>query len=310
MKKILSFAGSCVIAAALASSGLTANINQSAGTTSGEFLRIGAGARPAGMGEAYAAMASDVYSLYWNPAGLAQVRSSEILMAHTMWYLDVSHEYVAYVRPLGGNKGAVGVSVTYLMTTFEKRNGDTEAADSSGNVGDMAVGVSYGRTLIGGIGGGITAKYISSKLDTYNASAMAFDVGFKKALPFWNEKITAGLAISNLGGSLKYIANPVAIGTIADLGLASKNVYKNLSLALDVRTVLNGNSDPSFNAGGEYVFKCTDQITLSPRFGFMTGGSRLTAGFGFSWEGYQLDYAFSPHADLGTSNRISLSAKF
>ena len=36
------------------------------------FLRIAAGARPAGMGEAYVAIADDATASHWNPAGLGQ----------------------------------------------------------------------------------------------------------------------------------------------------------------------------------------------------------------------------------------------
>ena len=41
------------------------------GTTTANFLEIGIGSGPSAMGEAYVAVANDVSSIYWNPAGLS-----------------------------------------------------------------------------------------------------------------------------------------------------------------------------------------------------------------------------------------------
>ena len=41
------------------------------GTTAANFLEIGVGSRATSMGDAYVAVANDVSSIYWNPAGLA-----------------------------------------------------------------------------------------------------------------------------------------------------------------------------------------------------------------------------------------------
>ena len=45
--------------------------NTAYGTTSAEFLLLGAGARGAALGGAFAAIATDVSALYYNPAGAA-----------------------------------------------------------------------------------------------------------------------------------------------------------------------------------------------------------------------------------------------
>jgi hypothetical protein len=287
-----------------------ASIGSTAGTTAGEFLRLGAGARAAAMGEAFGAVADDVYSLYWNPGGLANIDGRQALLAHTMWFMDVNHEYAAYAQKLPGNLGAAGISVTYLMTSFEKRSGDTDSADSSGNVGDMAVGVTYARPLVYGINGGVTAKYISSTLDADTAVSAAFDIGLQKRLPFWGERVNLGLSVLNLGGSLKYISDAVAIGNTFDLGVAVRDAYiKNLKFAVDYRMMLNSTSN-SVNAGIEYAWQAAPDITILPRAGFESQNSSLTAGFGFCWKQYELDYAFLTHADLGTANRISFNLKF
>ena len=47
--------------------------NTAFGTSSAEFLLLGAGARGTALGGAYAALATDVTALYYNPAGVAQM---------------------------------------------------------------------------------------------------------------------------------------------------------------------------------------------------------------------------------------------
>ena len=55
-------------------------ISSQAGATnfSNEVLAIGVGARALGMGGAFAALADDSTAVYWNPAGLPQVKNVEI----------------------------------------------------------------------------------------------------------------------------------------------------------------------------------------------------------------------------------------
>src|SRR5690348_3174315 len=79
----------------------------------GEFLDFGAGARPLGMGGAFTAVADDVDSLYWNPAGLATFRSSQVTFQHAPEPLDTSYQYMAYAQPVYA-LGSIGIGVVTL----------------------------------------------------------------------------------------------------------------------------------------------------------------------------------------------------
>ena len=59
------------------------------GTTTANFLEIGVGSRATSMGDAYVAVANDVSSIYWNPAGLSHVTNSSALFSIQPWLVDI-----------------------------------------------------------------------------------------------------------------------------------------------------------------------------------------------------------------------------
>ena len=54
-------------------------------TTAVPFLLIVPDSRASGMGEWGVALADNAWATYWNPAGLAFQKGSEIAMTHTNW---------------------------------------------------------------------------------------------------------------------------------------------------------------------------------------------------------------------------------
>ena len=52
------------------------------GTVGGQFLKLGVGARAAGMGASFVSVADDASSVFWNPAGVARVTRNVIAVNH------------------------------------------------------------------------------------------------------------------------------------------------------------------------------------------------------------------------------------
>ena len=50
-----------------------AQLPEEAETAGASFLKFGMGARAVGMGEAFTSISGDISSVYWNPAGLAEL---------------------------------------------------------------------------------------------------------------------------------------------------------------------------------------------------------------------------------------------
>jgi len=85
-----------------------------AGRYAGDFMMIGAGAKPLGMGGAFVAVASDGSTIYWNPAGIAQIRQSELTAMHAFLYNGLaSYDNITFCQPLP-NQVTIGVNVTIL----------------------------------------------------------------------------------------------------------------------------------------------------------------------------------------------------
>src|SRR5437879_656420 len=84
--------------------------NTAYGGTSGEFLLLGAGARGAALGGAYAALATDVTSLYYNPAGLAQMVRPALMVSTYSYVANTRYSWVGVAMPLGGGARAIGLS--------------------------------------------------------------------------------------------------------------------------------------------------------------------------------------------------------
>lgn len=80
----------------------------------GEFMAIGVGARALGMGGAYVAVANDITSGYYNPAGLAKLNYPQISLMHAEQFGNlVNYDYAAVAIPFGSDM-SFGISAMRL----------------------------------------------------------------------------------------------------------------------------------------------------------------------------------------------------
>lgn len=82
----------------------------------GEFLKIPVGARAVGMGGAFAAIADDATSPFWNPAGMVYLPYKEGFLQHAEKFGSlVNHDFGSVVWPMKNgdvNRSAIGVSIS------------------------------------------------------------------------------------------------------------------------------------------------------------------------------------------------------
>lgn len=285
---------------------LAAPASRAAETAS--FLDIGVGARALGMGGAYTALADDVNSLYWNPAGLAKLKKREFTASHAEMFESTRLDFLAYAHPT--SQGTLSAGLTYLSQgKIEGRDGlgrPTAGYDAS----DAAVSAGYARKLeFAEVGASV--KYIRSHIGSAEAQTIAADVGAKREIG----NVVVGVALRNLGPGLKFQDQRNDLPLRLAAGAAYKFTGGHAAAAELVNGPRGAGTDAAF--GGE--FQAVKNLYL--RGGYttrtaITGGSGfdvargLTLGVGFRSEKWSLDYAVLPSGELGRSHRFSLGARW
>jgi len=170
------------------------------GTTAAQFLKIEIGARALAMGGAFVATANDASASYWNPAGLAQLRSKEITVQQVNWLADMDLKYGGIAVPL--NDHTIGLSMTFMdygewdVTTIDAPEGTGEKFGAQ----DIALGLSYAYNLTDRFAFGANVKYISQRIWHMSASAIAFDIGTLFETQFKGLRI--GMSFTNFGSKM------------------------------------------------------------------------------------------------------------
>ena len=299
-----------------------ADIHDDAGTVGAAFLKIEAGSRPAGMGGAFAGLANDVNSVYWNPAGLTAVGERQFTAMQNFSIADISNQFLGYAQKFS-DRGTWGASFLGAFTEIERRRRPTEEPDSTTTVGGFAAGLSGAYILSPKLSVGATAKTISQQLDVEDSIGAAADVGM--LLRVVDNKLSVGLAAQNLGFLDTGENLPMNVRTgiayrtrtqpIPDSGRQPQDLF---SLAADVNYPIVGGF-PTFHLGAENWFY--NILALRVGYSFSQGENPkngLTAGFGLRRVGeaslenvnFQFDYAFVPDQAVGNAHRVSLLLRF
>lgn len=188
--------------------------NTAYGTTAAEFLLLPATARGAALGGTYAALANDLGSLYYNPAGLALMERPGV-MANTMNYLaSTSYTYGAFGVPFGGGSRAFGISVTTFGFSNQPVYTVEDPQGASGrvySVRETAIGATYSQQFSDRFSAGLTAKYVNDQLGDVSGGAFAVDFGTNFHSSLGGRAIRAAFVITNLGTNLRHSGDPLEV---------------------------------------------------------------------------------------------------
>ncbi|MBN2407507.1 MAG: PorV/PorQ family protein [Elusimicrobia bacterium] len=279
----------------------------SVGTNRAEFLLIGGGARPAGMGEAFTAVADDVNTISYNPAGLGTISDVQVSLMHNEWIYDLGYEYAGLACGLG-EIGTAGLEVKYLHTPDIMGRGLNGKETHEFSVYSMAATMGYGRKVKEDLLLGANIKIIREKLEKEKATGLAVDIGSLYDMPVGDNRLRFGVVLQNFGPGMKFVEDREPL----PLNLKAASSYRMLENSLILACDLNISE---FNGtyvgfGSEY---CLKNIAVA-RVGYKTDGSlersaRINLGLGFVWNDYKFDYTFVPFDDLGQTHRFSLAVK-
>lgn len=277
-----------------------------AGTSALQSLKSDAGARAAGMGGAFTAIADNPSALFWNPAGIDNIDQHTASFMHTSGLEGITYDGAAYVAPLANMH--VGAAIQHVSYGSMDELDSVGVRTGSFSPVDDVVMISAARTF-GMFQAGAAVKYISSKI-TATATAYAADAGV--LMPLLNRRVHLGLSIQNVGTQVTYIQESASLPMIVRGGVSAR-VLPSLLLALDGAKA--NDSDLRLSAGVEYT-RALGIVTVANRVGYTdaakdTGGTNgFTLGAGVDVNGYVIDYAFVPYGKLGATHRVELSLRF
>ncbi|NTV51931.1 MAG: OmpA family protein, partial [Candidatus Firestonebacteria bacterium] len=272
-------------------------------------LLVGVGTRVTAMGGAGAALADNLDSLYWNPAGLGRVNDAWVEFAHGSLIQDVSHEFVAFGMPVvRGHSLAAGIN--YFNLGAVDKTGMTPDGQIIPELGTftptlLGVNLGYGTLLSGGMTLGVGGKYLMETLGDVTQNTFALDLGCQ--LPFESGLVIAG-ALQNAGPKVNGYALPLEMRVGVGNPFRMSDTQK-FTAALDVEVPLLAVGQTLVHLGAEYAL--ADLLLMRAGFALSDANSLgslsgLTAGLGLNLGSWRLGYAFAPMGTLGSTHRISL----
>ena len=244
------------------------------------------GARQISLANSDAALANDVFSLFNNPAGLAQLNWREVGIYYSpapFGLTELSNGYVVYHEPF--NFGSIGIGgMTYGFDLYRESK--------------VVLGYAYNYENI--LFAGLTINYHSYSIQNYGStSAFYINAG---GLVYILDELRWGFFVNNLNrASVADIDDQIPMVFATGLSFdIIQNFSLNFALEKDIRF------NPSVQFGIEY-----DIIEyLSLRAGTSNDPSRFTAGIGINYSIFSLDYAFFTHQDLGLTHQAGIILSF
>jgi hypothetical protein len=244
------------------------------------------GARETAVCNAGVALSDNVFSIFNNPAGLAQLgwRETGVYYSPAPFGLpELANGYIAYSEP--ALKGTLSFGVmTYGYELYRENK----------------FLLSYSGQLVKDIFIGAVINYQLVTIKNYgNDGAIIFNLG---TLAYLSHDIRIGFDIMNLNRSALG-GEKDQIPMIFDLGL-SYNFSENLLLCFSINKDIRYRS--GISGGLEYLIR----DILYIRSGVGTEPFRYSGGTGIHFSHFSFDYAFSLHQELGITHQVSLIFSF
>ena len=311
-----------------------------AGTAGMPFLKMDVSARAFGMGGALLGLSNDASTLYYNPAGLINLKSMEFIASHNMYLADIQYSYSGVTYPMPQLNAAMGLQMGFLTTgdmdettvTFPDGTGRTFGAY------DFMVGATYAQMLTPKFFVGGTLKLLSEGLADEKVYTMAGDVG-----TYYNtgwQSLIFGMSIRNFGGNYTYFNEDTPLPMLFIFGLR----YAPMDDGVNKLEILLDAAHPSDNSeymilGMEYSYNNMFFVRFGRKFdndeywivkddgvefpdnadadndpelnysdsGINWMGTSLGLGFNMESMGMKIDYGWKHMGYLGMTHMITLS---
>lgn len=193
------------------------------GQSTMNFLQVGVVPDATALGDAYTALGQGIRSVFFNPAGLAEMTNRfEFFFSNTEWIADIRYLADGIAWNLN-NYGAIGLSMVHVdygdIIGTRLIAADEIALDEIGyvetgmveNVGAYALGLTYARSISTLFKFGLSMRYVSQQLGQNTLASglknnehqlLVYDLGVKYYTPI--ESFRFAMSIRNFGDAVKY----------------------------------------------------------------------------------------------------------
>jgi hypothetical protein len=192
---------------ARAQAGTNKQDNTGYGTTAGEFMLLGAGARGTALGSAFSSIADDATALYYNPAGSAAMSRPGVSIGTYDYVAETRYTWGGLVFPFSEGARAIGFQVGTFgfgdqkVYTVDDPDG---LATGTYSVRETFVGMTLAQNFSDRFSAGITAKGVFDNLGQATGQAFAVDFGANFHASLSGHPIRLGFTLQNLGTNLSY----------------------------------------------------------------------------------------------------------
>lgn len=280
-----------------------------AGSAGALFLRVGVGARAAGMGEAFTAVAADASSLYWNPAAMAPVLGTNLLLEHNEYFQSLRFEQAMLTHETSWGTIGLGFTGRYGDEMERRENFPTATPLGTFTAYDVAFLISYARYVVPNTSVGLTAKPIYLRIDDVESMGIGFDLGVYHVSRV--KGMNLAFVLGNVGPPMKFEQEEFALPRFVKVGASYSRDIQAISggVLATIDGVFPNDGDGRAHLGLEGNYQRRFFLRVGYKAGYDSQG--LTAGVGVGGRKFEVDYAFSEMSnDLGNGNRISLGLKF
>ena len=288
-------------------------------TSAFEFLRTDFNPRTAAMANAFLSPTNDVSTMFVNPAGMSYIEQDQFAINYTNHILDINGGMAAYARRFP-KYGVLSVGLLYMdYGDFEETDENAQPLGRQFGANDFALGVGIANNLDEQFSYGINMKYAFSKLESYNASAIAFDFGLYWAVPD-TDNLSFAVTLMNIGHQFEYFQDTKEnLPVNFRVGFSKKLAHLPLEIAgslneLNMDTNKGLDRIKRFSIGGEFTLSEKLRIRLGynndihnnveSTNDYRFGG--VSAGFGFYFKKFRIDYAYSNYGALGGISRFGI----
>ncbi|CAM3197937.1 PorV/PorQ family protein [Rhodothermus bifroesti] len=210
------------------------------GTNAASQLLIPLGAQFLG-GSGAAAAITGIESVLWNPAGLDYGEGNVLVMVSRRNYIaDIGINFAA----VGLRFGSLGAIALHLrsLDIGEIQKTDEFNMDGTGETFSptfFTLGASYSRAMTDRIRVGATVNLNYESFANVSTSGVTFDAGvqYDNFLGFGG--LSVGVAIRNIGTSMRYDGSPLIIDARTPEGGRATTKYKVIAASADVPTVVD-----------------------------------------------------------------------